>query len=245
MSNLMLRFLAHSLAVVEALRPGSAVRTVAGCCARSRILGRSALYAARTWGILRVMLSPEPHEITRLLVAWRGGDDEALSALLPLVYRRLKKISSHLIRGERPGHMLEATALVHEAYVRLIDLDGIGWRDRVHFYAMCARIMRRVLVDDARHRNRIKRGGNAVRVETTELRRLPSERAPQIVALDEALAELAEHNEEMARIVELRFFGGLDREEIGEVMDMSSATVTRRWRAARAWLISQLGHDVA
>ncbi len=189
------------------------------------------------------MEEAEHHEITSLLVAWRGGDQDALTSLLPLVYRRLKKISHHLVRGERPEHMLEATALVHEAYVRLIDLEGIEWRDRVHFYAMCARIMRRVLVDESRHRNRKKRGGGAVRVETTELKRLPSERAPQLVALDDALAELAEHDEEIARIVELRFFGGLDREEIGEVLSLSSATVTRRWRAARAWLISHLNQE--
>ncbi len=186
------------------------------------------------------MQGTEHHDITNLLVAWRGGDQAALTSLLPLVYRRLKKISHHLIRGERSGHMLEATALVHEAYVRLIDLEHIGWQDRAHFYAMCARIMRRVLVDDARHRNRAKRGGGAVRVETEELKRLPSGRAPQLVALDEALAELAKHDKEVAQIVELRFFGGLDREEIGEVLGISSATVTRRWRAARAWLISHL-----
>ena len=185
------------------------------------------------------------HEITGLLVAWRGGDDDALANLLPLVYRRLKTIAGHLVRRERQGHTLEATALVHEAYVRLIDLEGISWQDRAHFYAMCSRIMRRVLVDHARYLGRAKRGGDVQRIDTAELQRLPSERPPPLVALDEALAELARHDEEKARIVELRFFGGLDREEIGEVLGISSATVTRRWRSARAWLLSNLRSETA
>ncbi len=180
------------------------------------------------------------HEITGLLVAWRGGDDDALARLLPLVYRRLKTIAGHLVRRERQGHTLEATALVHEAYVRLIDLEGVGWRDRAHFYAMCSRIMRRVLVDHARYLGRAKRGGDARRADTAELQRLSSDRPLPLVALDEALAELAKYDDQKARVVELRFFGGLDRNEIAEVLGISSATVTRRWRSARAWLLSNL-----
>lgn len=180
------------------------------------------------------------NEITGLLVAWREGDDDALTRLLPLVYRRLKTIAGHLVRRERQRITLEATALVHEAYVRLIDLEGVGWQDRAHFYAMCSRIMRRVLVDHARYLGRAKRGGDAQRADTAELRRLSSERSLPLVALDEVLAELAQYDDQKARVVELRFFGGLDRNEIAEVLGISSATVTRRWRSARAWLLSNL-----
>lgn len=189
------------------------------------------------------MASSDVNEITSLLMAWRGGDEDALTELMPQVYHKLREIAGFLVRGERTDHTLETTALVHEAFLRLVDIERISWRDRAHFFAMCARIMRRVLVDHARHHCREKRGGGAQRVEGSELGRLPSERAPRLVALDEALRELAERDEEKARIVELRFFGGLDREEIAEVLDISSATVTRRWRSARAWLISYLESD--
>ncbi|MEM7354617.1 MAG: sigma-70 family RNA polymerase sigma factor [Acidobacteriota bacterium] len=189
------------------------------------------------------MPSSDVQEITGLLVAWRGGDDAALTDLMPLVYQRLREIAGYLVRGERSGHTLETTALVHEAFLRLVDIDRIGWRDRAHFFAMCARIMRRVLVDHARYQCRDKRGGRAHKVECTELLGIASERAPRLIALDEALSGLAKQDAEMARIVELRFFGGLEREELAEVMGMSSATVTRRWRAARAWLISYLNPE--
>lgn len=190
-----------------------------------------------------VMGGDDVREITGLLVAWRGGDGDALAELMPRVYRRLKQIAGHLVRRERQSRALDTTALVHEAYLRLVDLERIGWRDRVHFFAMCARIMRRVLVDHARHRGREKRGGGAHRVDTAELGRLSSERAPELVALDDALGELAQIDAQMAKIVELRFFGGLDREEIAEVIGVSSATVTRRWRTARAWLIRYLNRE--
>ena len=185
----------------------------------------------------------KPHEITGLLLAWRGGDDDALADLMPLVYRRLKEIAGHLLRRERQGHTLETTALVHESYLRLVDIERISWKDRAHFFAMCARIMRRVLVDRARYRNREKRGASAQQVETAEMRRLVNEREPSLVALDDALSELAVHDAQMARIVELRFFGGLDRKSIAEVLGISSATVTRRWRSARAWLITYMQRD--
>ncbi len=184
-------------------------------------------------------------EVTGLLLAWRGGDADALAELLPAVYQRLKQIAGHLLRGERQGHTLETTALVHEAYLRLIDIERIGWTDRVHFFAMCARIMRRVLVDHARRQLRDKRGGGARQAESAELRRLPIERAPRLIALDEALGELAKLDIEMVRVVELRFFGGLDREAIAEALGIGSATVTRRWRSARAWLIDYLRTEAA
>ena len=184
-------------------------------------------------------------EITGLLLAWRGGDAAALASLMPLVYRRLKEIAGRLMAGERHGEMLETTALVHEAYLRLVDLKRISWQDRSHFFAMCARIMRRVLVDRARRHCCDKRGGRPRRVECSELKGMFSPRAPRLVALDEALGDLAEHDAQMARIVELRFFGGLDREAIAEVLGISSATVTRRWRSDRAWLVNYLARDAA
>ncbi len=186
------------------------------------------------------MSRSDSRDITRLLVAWRGGDRDALCELMPLVYRRLKTIASHLMRRERQDPALETTVLVHEAYLRLVPLERIGWKDRAHFYAMCARIMRRTLVDRARYRGRAKRGGGARRVETAEVRRLAAGPEPSLVALDDALRELARRDAQSAQIVELRFFGGLDREAIAEVLGMSSATVTRRWRSARAWLINYL-----
>lgn len=190
------------------------------------------------------MLSEDgSQEITALLRTWRGGDENALSDLLPLVYRRLKKIAGHLMRGQRSGGSLETTALVHEGYLRLIDLERISWQDRTHFFAMSARIMRQVLVDQARYDSRVKRGGRAFRVETKELRNLHDERAPDLVALDDALTALAEVDEEKARLVELRFFGGLDRHELAEVLGISRTTVTRRWRAARAWLLHYLSSE--
>jgi RNA polymerase sigma factor (TIGR02999 family) len=189
------------------------------------------------------MPKADAHEITELLQAWREGDEDALTELMPRVYRRLKEIAGHLMRRERKEHTLETTALVHEAYLRLFDYERISWRDRTHFFAMCARIMRRVLVDHARAHGSEKRGGGARRVETGELRNLTNGRAPQLVALDEALQELAHHDAQKARIVELRFFGGLEREEIAEVLGISSATVTRRWRSARAWLLNYLDED--
>lgn len=183
------------------------------------------------------------HDITALLLAWRAGEEEALVDLMPLVYRQLSEIAGHLLRREWSDQPLETSALVHEAYLRLVDLEQIGWESRTHFFAMSARIMRRVLVDQARHYQRAKRGGDAKRVETAELRALSGDPPPDIIAVDEAVGELAKHDAQLAQIVELRFFGGLDRNEIGEVMEMSSATVTRRWYTARAWLIRYLSAD--
>jgi len=180
---------------------------------------------------------------TQLLRDWRAGNDEAFDLLLTRVYRRLKAIASGLMQRERGDHTLVPTALVHEAYMRLAEVEQVDFANRSHFFALCSRIMRRVLVDHARTLNREKRGGKAVRVETAELLRLDSGRNPDLVRLDDALSALTEHDEQMARIVELRFFGGLDREAIAEVMELSTATVTRRWRSARAWLIHELSED--
>lgn len=155
-------------------------------------------------------------------------------------YRRLKKIASHLLERERSGHTLQTTDLVHEAYLRLAALDRVEWRDRVHFYAMSARIMRRVLVDHARRCASAKRGGGRIVVATGDRPEPAIDQAPDLVAVHGALEALAEHDPQRARIVELRFFGGLNRDEIAEVLEISSATVSRRWRSARAWLLHEL-----
>lgn len=191
------------------------------------------------------MRAGQSREITGLLLAWRAGDDRALEELIPKVYRELKHIAGLLMNRERAGHTLVTTALVHEAYLRMGDLSAIDWNDRAHFYSICSRIMRRVLVDHARSAKRQKRGGGEVyQADTAELLAVEADRRPaDLVQLDEALDALGKQDPEMTRIVELRFFGGLDREAIAEVTGLSTATVTRRWRAARAWLIDELTED--
>lgn len=158
---------------------------------------------------------------------------------MPLTYRELKQIAAHLLRAERRQH-LQTTALVHEAYLRLINLERIRWQDRAHFYAMSSRIMRRVLVDEARRRSRDKRSGEEVKISIDELRTAPEAKPPDILGLHEALEDLAKIDPERARIVELRFFGGLSREQIAEVLGVSRNTIARRWRSARAWLLRYL-----
>ena len=173
--------------------------------------------------------------VTDLLIAWRQGETRALDELLPAVYRQLKRIAARYVRG-RPGRSLDTTSLVHEAYLRLIDLDRIDWQDRNHFFAVSARLMRRVLVDEARRAQRMKRGGGALVLSLDEERHGAGGRSHELLAIDDALRDLGAAEPAMARIVELRYFGGLNRDEIAEVMGLSSATVTRRWRTARAWL---------
>lgn len=187
------------------------------------------------------MQDSQSGEITQLLLAWRGGDAEALTALMPVTYRSLKAVAARLLRGERRGQTLETTALVHEAYLRLAELEGVGWKDRAHFYAITARMMRQILVDHARFRGAQKRGSDQVKISVDELEpKADITRPADLLALDDALRDLTEIDPERARVVELRFFGGLGREEIAEVLGISSATVARRWRSARAWLLSYL-----
>lgn len=188
-------------------------------------------------------MQPPRREVTDLLIAWRGGDASALSQLLPLVYRELKQIATRFLRGERDHRRLETTALVHEAYLRLIEIERVQWQDRSHFFAVTAQLMRRILVDQARHHRRIKRGGGMILLQLDEASDLPEERALDLLAVDDALRDLAEADTELASLVELRFFGGLSREELVEVTGLSSATVTRRWRTARAWLSRHLSQD--
>lgn len=178
--------------------------------------------------------------ITRLLIAWSDGDGQVLDELMPLVYDRLSRLASSFLRHERPDHTLDTSSLIHEAYLRLVDQDKVRWSDRAHFFAIAGRMMRRILVDHSRRRASAKRGGEVEKVVLSEVDDIPMDRAPDLLALDEALNALAETNPDAAKLVELRYFGGLTKEEAAEVMGISSATVIRRWRMIRAWLHSYL-----
>lgn len=190
--------------------------------------------------------SGETAEITRLLKAWAGGDSEALERLTPLIYAQLHRIARSYMRHERPGHTLQATALVNEAFLRLVDGRELDWTDRAHFFAVCARVMRRILVDAARSRAAVKRGGKADRAERARAIDLDRLLAPdmevraQVCALDEALNALARIDPRRAQVIELRFFAGLSVEETGEVLQISPQTVMRDWKLARAWLAREL-----
>jgi RNA polymerase sigma-70 factor, ECF subfamily len=179
-------------------------------------------------------------DITTLLVAWGQGDEAALQQLIPLVHRELHQIAGRCLKRERPGHTLQPTALVNEAYLRLIDVRRVDWKNRTHFLAMSARLMRRVLVDFARSRQYQKRGGGVMRVSLDEAHGVSTERGQDLVALDEALSALSAIDERKARVIEMRFFGGLTVEETAEVLDVSRDTVLRDWRLARAWLMQEL-----
>ncbi|MEE8524467.1 MAG: sigma-70 family RNA polymerase sigma factor [Thermoanaerobaculia bacterium] len=182
-------------------------------------------------------------EITELLIAWSQGEEQAIDRLAPLVHDRLRRLAASFMNRERPDHTLQTQALVNEAYLRLIDQNQVSWRDRAHFFAIAGRMMRRILVDHARGLGYAKRGGEAQRIAAEELEDMPADRPPELVALDEALDTLAGKDPQLARLVELRYFGGLNREEIAEVLGISGATVTRRWRMARAWLYRYLVQD--
>lgn len=185
--------------------------------------------------------SPPPpstsrNDITDLLLAWRGGNDEALERLVSALYRQLKALAAACLRGEHHQQVFQTTELVHESFVRLVEIRRVDWRDRAHFLALCARVMRRVLIDHARARNRLKRATDAEPLPFDEARDGVPLTLPDLVALDDALRDLARVDPEMARVVELRFFGGLNRDQIATVVGTSNTTVTRRWRMARAWL---------
>lgn len=184
-----------------------------------------------------------PHEITELLVRWSGGNQEALDQLYPLVYDELHRLARRFMSRERKGHTLQATALINEAYVRLVDQTHARWQNRTHFFAISAQIMRRILVDHARRNLYAKRGGGAQRISFDEVALVAVDRASEFVLLDEALKSLAEIDERRSQVVELRYFGGLDNKEIAGVLNISENTVTRDWNMARAWLYQQLGES--
>jgi RNA polymerase sigma factor (TIGR02999 family) len=188
---------------------------------------------------------PPAGEITEYLRAWEQGDDGALERLLPMVYAELRAIAARQLGSERAGHTLQPTALAHEAYLRLQGLGKVPWHDRTHFFAVASRIMRRLLVDHARARTALKRGADAPRVQLAEAlqgRVEPGMDAAELIDLDNALDELAADEPRLARLVELRFFGGLQNEEAAELLGCSTRTVKRDWAFARAWLLRRLGN---
>jgi RNA polymerase sigma-70 factor, ECF subfamily len=179
-------------------------------------------------------------EITRLLKAWGGGDAAALERLTPAVYQELRRRARGYMRHQAPGNTLQTTALVNEAYLHLVDAAGVDWQDRAHFFAVCARIMRGILVDAARARGSAKRGGGTPRVNLDDVPNLTSQRDREIVAIDDALKLLAEMDPRKARVIELRFFGGLSVEETAEVLKLSPQSVMRDWKLAKAWLAREM-----
>ncbi len=183
---------------------------------------------------------PSASRITQLLVEWRKGNERALEDLVPLVYGELRRLARHYLNRERKQRSLETHDLIHEAYLRLCDLQALDWQDRVHFFAVAARIMRRILIDRARRRQNAKHGGGAVELRMAEIPDLAVERDTDLLALDEALVELEELDATLARIVELRFFGGMDHAETAAVLGLSNPTVRRRWRLAKSWLHRRL-----
>jgi len=184
--------------------------------------------------------SAPPVQVTDLLVAWGRGDDSALEQLMPLVHGELRRLARRAMGRERRGHTLQTTALVNEAYLRLVDLSRVEWQDRTHFFAMSARLMRRILVDHARSRAFQKRGGGAKRVSFDEALVVSETRGADMVALDDALQALAAFDARKSQVVELRFFGGLSVDETAEALHVSPETVMRDWRLAKVWLLREL-----
>ena len=183
------------------------------------------------------------HELTELLLAWGDGDEEALAKIAPLVHAELYRLAKRYMSRERPDHLLQTSALINEAYVRLIDWKAVRWQNRAHFFGVAAQIMRRILVDFARRRPRVNGDQEAIRMSLDATMTISAERDPDLLALDEALKSLAEIDERKSRIVELRYFGGLSVEETAEVMKMSSVTVIREWNKAKAWLYRELSNN--
>ncbi len=181
-------------------------------------------------------MNTSPQDVTALLVRWRSGDREALDALTPLVYDELRRLAKSYLRRERPDHTLDGTALVHEAYMRLVDQRSVEWRNRNHFFALAAELIRRILVDHARARIAAKRGGANVKLSLDEALAPADEKDLNILALDDALVALAKADPQQSRIVELRYFAGLTIEETADVMEISPATVKRDWTTAKAFL---------
>lgn len=185
----------------------------------------------------------EPQEITRLLLAWNEGDESALEKLVPLVYQELRRLAKRQMGRERPDHTLQTTALINEAYLQLVDVHNVRWNNRAHFFALCARLMRRILVDFARSRQYAKRGGGGQPISLDESLVVAPEKSRNLVAVDDALHALAKVDSRKAHVVELRFFGGLTEEEAAEVLKISPETVRRDWKMAKVWLLRELSGD--
>lgn len=182
-------------------------------------------------------------QVTELLVRWRGGDQEALDTLMPLVYDELRRLAQHYLRHERADHTLQSTALVHEAYVRLVGQDSPPWQSRAHFFGIAARLMRQILVEHARAHLAAKRGGHSLKLTLEDAAALPQSADVDLVALDDALRKLSAQDARQSRIVELRFFAGLTIEDAAEVLEISRATVAREWTIARAWLYREIARS--
>lgn len=186
------------------------------------------------------MSEPRVQSVSELLAEWRAGDEESLSRLVPLVYNALRRLAHNHLRKERPGHTLQTTALVHEAYLCLAKQEPMEFANRAHFYAVCAQLMREILVQYARRRNAAKRGGGAYSVTLDNVLAVAERRSVDVIALDDALKALASLDQQQARIVELRFFGGLSIEDTARVLSMSPATVKRHWTTAKVWLHDEI-----
>jgi RNA polymerase sigma factor (TIGR02999 family) len=186
-----------------------------------------------------------PQDVTQILKNWQEGDSEAPERLMPLVYEELRRLARNYLQRERADHTLQATALVHEAYLRLVDDNSVTWKDRAHFYGIAARLMRRILVDHARAHNAAKRGGLDQKLTLDEARDLPTKDAVELVALDGALENLAQTYPRKSEVVELKFFGGLDMKEISKVLEVSEKTVLRDWNFAKLWLCRELNEHAA
>src|SRR2546423_6488694 len=189
------------------------------------------------------MPSSARDQVTQLLSAWRGGDSAALDRLIPLVQPELQRLAHRYMSKERPGHTLQTTVLVHDAYLQLADQTHPDWQNRAHFFAVAAQLMRRIMVDHARQRQALKRGGGALKVTLDEAAHAVEERAVELLALDEALEKLAAFDKRKADVVEMRYFGGLTMEEIADVLKVHVNTVSREWSAARAWLFATLSGE--
>src|SRR5262245_42935358 len=189
------------------------------------------------------MTVPSPNEVTRLLLQWSGGDRAALDKLMPLVYEELRRLAHHYMAGERPGHTLQTTAIVHEAYLQLIDQRNVQWQNRAHFFGIAAHLMRRILANYARSRGYAKRGGGAHKVSLDKAMTVSEERAADMVALDDALTAVVEIDPRKSQMIEMRFFGGLSIEETAEVMGLSPGTVMREWTLAKAWLRREISKE--
>lgn len=187
-------------------------------------------------------MTAPPNDITKLLVDWGKGSKLALDGLMPLVYDELHRIASRYLRRERQGHTLQTTALINEAYLRIVDQNRVNWQSRAHFFGVAAQMMRRILVDHARSHLYAKRGGGAQKLTLDEAIATPQERDLDLVALDDALTTLAQIDPQQSRIIELRFFGGLTIEETAEVLGISPATVKRDWNMAKAWLFGEISN---
>ena len=191
------------------------------------------------------MSSDSPADVTQILKDWSGGDATAPEKLMPLVYEELRRLARNYIARERADHTLQATALVHEAYLRMVDEKRVSWQNRAHFYGIAARLMRRILVDHARAHNAAKRGGLEQKLSLDEARDLPTKNAVEIIALDGALENFARTYPRKSEVVELKFFGGLDTKEISEVLQVSEKTVLRDWSFAKLWLCRELNEHAA